>query len=356
MLRTFSILFLLLSWCVVFADNNKFLVGAYYFEGWSGARKDTSSWAKGLPTHVTKKLFTEYAGREPLWGWRDDDVHIMERQIDLASNNGIDFFIFCWYWQDSEGSLDIHSVLSMPENTGLSLFLRAKNRDKMKFSILVCNHHGSIIKGHDNWMQLIDFFSTNYFCNQQYLKVEEMPVLSFFGPKDAEPHVPAMKAQIKKKGFPGLLTISCNSLYFNNIFDVNSYYNILKGETGSREALPYKELTSFAEYYWSKCKKDNPTNEIAPLVMVGWDSRPWHKDDNILYYVDRSVAVFRDHLDKAFRFVTNNSKRCKLIFIYAWNELGEGGYLIPTKEDPNANYLLQISKERKKWENKLLDY
>jgi hypothetical protein len=28
--------------------------------------------------------------------------------------------------------------------------------------------------------------------------------------------------------------------------------------------------------------------------------------------------------------------------IYAWNELGEGGYLVPTKGDPEASYLKQV--------------
>lgn len=29
----------------------------------------------------------------------------------------------------------------------------------------------------------------------------------------------------------------------------------------------------------------------------------------------------------------------RLLLIYAWNELGEGGYLVPTKGDPKAQYL-----------------
>ena len=28
-----------------------------------------------------------------------------------------------------------------------------------------------------------------------------------------------------------------------------------------------------------------------------------------------------------------------MMLIYAWNELGEGGYLVPTKGDPKASYL-----------------
>jgi hypothetical protein len=29
----------------------------------------------------------------------------------------------------------------------------------------------------------------------------------------------------------------------------------------------------------------------------------------------------------------------RIVLIYAWNELGEGGYMVPTKGDPEGDYL-----------------
>jgi len=34
--------------------------------------------------------------------------------------------------------------------------------------------------------------------------------------------------------------------------------------------------------------------------------------------------------------------RERVVLLYAWNELGEGGYLVPTKSDPEASFLKQI--------------
>ena len=34
----------------------------------------------------------------------------------------------------------------------------------------------------------------------------------------------------------------------------------------------------------------------------------------------------------------------KIVLVYAWNELGEGGYLVPTKADPSAKKLKEIKK------------
>ena len=64
-------------------------LGAYYFAGWAGKCSfddgtPENAWAKGMPTHYTKRLATEFAGRTPLWGWRDDTQELMERQIDRA--------------------------------------------------------------------------------------------------------------------------------------------------------------------------------------------------------------------------------------------------------------------------------
>lgn len=83
-------------------------LGAYYFAGWSGKSpyddgSVSNAWAKGMPTHFTKKLGTEFAGRTPVWGWREDTPGVLERQIDLAADHGLAFFAYCWYFKDSKG-------------------------------------------------------------------------------------------------------------------------------------------------------------------------------------------------------------------------------------------------------------
>ena len=67
-------------------------------------------WAKGMPTHFTKKLATEYADRTPVWGWRDDSQALIERQIDLAADNGVAYFSFCWYWHDDKGPVNPKAI------------------------------------------------------------------------------------------------------------------------------------------------------------------------------------------------------------------------------------------------------
>lgn len=56
-------------------------VGAYYFDGWAGRHRlaDREEWARNAPTHLTKRMLDEFPEREPVWGWRDDRLEIMER-------------------------------------------------------------------------------------------------------------------------------------------------------------------------------------------------------------------------------------------------------------------------------------
>ena len=66
------------------------MVGAYYFDGWSGQTDN----------HLTKLLQTEFVNRKPVWGWKDNTVEIMQQQIDYAADHGIAFWAFDWYYPE----------------------------------------------------------------------------------------------------------------------------------------------------------------------------------------------------------------------------------------------------------------
>src|SRR5690606_20565763 len=113
-------------------------VGAYYFDGWSGKNRHADDpnepWAKDAPSHLTRRFVEEFPEREPVWGWRNDAQEIMERQIDLADDNGIEFFLFCWYWRDNKGPINPEAIHNLSLHTSLNLYLKAKNKHRVKFS------------------------------------------------------------------------------------------------------------------------------------------------------------------------------------------------------------------------------
>lgn len=307
--------------------------GCYYYDGWAGIE----------PYGVTAKLKNDFPKREPIWGWRDDDIAVMEKQIDVASKNGIDFFTFCWYWADSKYSFNEKDVVECLAHSGLELFMRAKNKKKMKFSILIANHEGSKILGEDNWCKAVDFLSKRYFKDAQYLQVDGKPAISVYIPQDAEQYLFEMNKNALKNGFNGLYIISCG--YSIENYNALSWYNYVPTEKVS-ESRDFAEHTSRMEKGWAYANAH--TNlEILPLCVSGWDKRPWESSEKTIYYVNRKPSVFYKHLCNAIDFIQDCKSEHQIVMVYAWNEYGEGGYLAPTKGDPHGRFLKQIKKAKR---------
>ena len=324
--------------------ENDCLVGAYYFDGWAGSNPITNEeWAINAPTHLTKKLSYEYKSRQPVWGWRDDNIKIMERQIKLASSNGIDFFSFCWYWKNDNGRID---TLKIKNHPSIELFKTAGNKHKMRFSLLIANHVGARIKTEKDWLDAVIFWAKHYFNDPQYLKIDGKPVVTIFASGEMNRFIPVIRQYVKEHtNFPDLFIISNKYDKPNSHFDMLSWYNIREREPGHSEKRDYKVLIQYVEKSWAVVGSNFC---IAPCVMVNWDCRPWEIKTEGLYYIGRTPDLFRKQLEAAFRFVVKRNQTYRLVMVYAWNELGEGGYLIPTQEDKKAVYLKQVKKAKKR--------
>ena len=144
----------------------KAMVGAYYFDGWSGQTN-----------HVTKLLETKYADRKPLWGWKDDTVEIMQKQIDYCADHGIAFCAFDWYYPEG-----MNKTTAL--NNALDLYLKAPNCQRLKFCLLVANHKGFRIGPKDwdacceRWIEL--------FRKPTHLRVGDQPLLIIFSPDELQ--------------------------------------------------------------------------------------------------------------------------------------------------------------------------
>lgn len=327
---------------IVNAKQDEILFGSYYYDGWAGTNGSSANWAINAPEMLTYKLKYDYPEREPIWGWRDDDISIMERQIDLAADNGIDFFVFCWYWTGKDGHFDEKRNNSIPEHTSLNLFLKAKNRNRMKYSIIICNHEGAIIGGRTQWEETIGYLACRFFNDSQYLFVDDRPYISFFLAKDSAPYLKPMNKVVVNLGFKGLYSVACN--YQDLSYDLISWYNNTFESGSQRFSKDYMELTMRTENAWRNAL--NKYN-VAPTCIVGWDKRPWNREENFVFYEHRTSHKFYNHLKAAVDFVINRNDKNRIVHVYAWNELGEGGYLVPTKGDKKAVYLKQVKRAKR---------
>ncbi len=332
-----------------FSGDGKVQVGVYYFDGWAGKNKHADNpdepWAKNAPSHLTRRFVEEFGSREPVWGWRDDDLAIMERQIDLAADNGVDFFLFCWYWKDNKGPINKEVIQNLSLHTSMNLYLKAKNKHRVKFGLLVANHQGSEIVGTENWKQATEFWM-EYFKDPQYVTVEGKPLVVLFNSKGIEEEgLAGMQQVAAQNGLKGLSIAGCGSADVKG-FTHRTHYNIVPGYAAGTEEHPYSELVEAHQKNW----KGTPELPYIPEITVGWDKRPWEGPQGLnqkegWYYPDHTPAQFKAFLQDAVKWMDENpthTTRERIMLLYAWNELGEGGYLVPTKGDPDGKYLKVI--------------
>lgn len=329
------------------AANPRATVGAYYFDGWAGRSerwKDDATWAAlNPPTHLTKRMLDEFADREPIWGWRDDSLTVMERQIDLAADHGIAFFAICWYW-----NADPQKVAQDPKHTGLQLFLKAKNNHRLKFCLLVANHAGFLLRDADQWQKAAEGWLP-YLKHPQHMTVGGKPLVIIFNPANGDQDGFARVQDIARKaGLPGVAIAGCGSGDAKRGFTHTTHYNIVPGYASGSEPHQFAELIQAHQRAW------RGTRELPymPTLSVGWDKRPWEGDRGLgqkpgWYFTDRTPEQLAGGLESAIAWMDQHPEQTtaeRIVLLYAWNEFGEGGYLAPTKGDPDAAYLPAIKR------------
>jgi lysophospholipase L1-like esterase len=334
-------------------------IGAYYFAGWAGKSPfddgtPEHAWAKGMPTHFTKKLATDFAGRTPVWGWRDDTPELMERQIDLAADNGVAYFSFCWYWHDNKTPINVQAIDEDPKHLPMQLFMKAKNNHRMEFSLLVANHRGAEIVGTEAWRQAADHWIT-IFKHPRYLRSNGKPVLVIFSPRGADKDGLAyLQEAARKAGFPGVEVAACGADKLPDGFQIRTAYNVKpRDPSGQRksERHSYQELVEANVQAWQAV----PGQAYIPVATQGWDRRPWEASNGeglgpngspVSWYFDKGTPQqFGEMLARMAAWMEANPTavtKDRLAIIYAWNEIGEGGWLVPCRDDPDGVYLKAI--------------
>ncbi len=117
-------------------------------------------------------------------------------------------------------------------------------------------------------------------------------------------------------------------------------------------AVPYSMLTDTASADWSG--RAGTGFPLVPTAMAGWDPRPLIETPQSFYPIapTESAANFYeagtsdaigDHVASLVDFIAANPGGCAsgLGLVYAWNELAEGGWIMPTYT-PNGPDLTRV--------------
>jgi len=301
-----------------------------------------------------------YQPRQPLWGYEmDNDPQVMERWIDVATDHGVNIFVFDWYWYD--GGPFLESAL----NDG---FLKAKNNSKMQFYIMWANHdvkHNywnvhkykddtsilwNAVVDWDNYKIIVERVIKQYFNQPNYFKIDGCPVFSVFSvpkllesfggdAKEARKALDYFREEVKKAGFPdlhiqwnqggGLVMSKEAATKFSNRVNEMGFNSVAMYNMGgtTEDYIVYG-----ANSVKIRTQMDSILNvPLFPCVSIGWDDTPRFPAKGIhdVVHYHNTPESFAALLSKAKKYADSHPEQPKLITINAWNEWVEGSYLLP---------------------------
>jgi hypothetical protein len=361
-------------------------IAAIYFPSWHPDDHYSAwfgeGWNEWKLVEEAEPRFDEHQLLKPTpeWGYFDEaDPKWAEKQIDLATEHGVDVFIFDWYW---------YSGVKFIEGALEKGFLQASNREDMKFALMWANHTwGNYFPvpydGPFHWLlpirhsqadfeRVMQYCIDNYFNQPNHWRVDGGLYFSIFapeefvkqlgGPEKAKQVFDAARKQVRDAGlgemhfaaFTGIPQ-SVESMEAAG-FDSMTSYNVTTMSSGLQ--LPenpietYESMMERHESYWDNM--DSGGLPYAPVVTVGWDVSyrwetdiPWPPEKNHYPYTPiitgNTPEKFGQLVQNARRHAAASENNPPFILINAWNEWTEGSALLPNTVYGNG-YLEELQK------------
>ena len=372
------------------SKEKKYEVAVYYFPNYHpdsiNARWHGQGWTEW---EVVKAAKPRFEGHEqpkvPSWGYFNEaDPKMAAKEIDLAADNGIDCFIYDWYWYAATGQ-----YLQEGLEKG---FLKAPNRNRLKFALMWANHDWLNIQPatFDNrrikltdggvsmalWDTISTYIVEKYFKQPNYWKIDGKPYFSIYeiitfinglgGIDKAREAIQMLDTKTKAAGFPGVhfnimswmlndelvktivgpnapanaqamaKALACESV--STYCYIHHYTNM---NTDGFPTVPYAKAFASAKDYWKKFRTDYPDILYTPNISMGWDASPrcMQSDKFELknypwtpVVVGGTPEVFKKALKEAKQFLDEYNPKHKILVLNSWNEWTEGSYLLPEKK------------------------
>ena len=348
-------------------------------------------WGKGFTEWVNvkdaKPLFEGHnQPRKPLNGNYYDlsDVEVLKWQCNLAKKYGIYGFCMYHYWFNG------HLLLEKPME-----MLLAHPEIDIKYCISWANHDWTdawkasdrapkVLIAHNfddeqDWVRHFNYMLP-FFKDPRYMSNGNKPFMVIYIPnliRKLEKMLVLWTRMAKENGFNGLTYIyqsaassfdnSWNHALFDYGVEMNpGYVGMAFGQRNktlfpklmkySREIkrllhiksslLPQKEVQEVGKSDYDatwQCilslrpRKDTP--KMIPCAFTDWDNTPRHKKRGYAY-----LGVTPEKFKRYFSQLLDNSQKyydTDMIFIFAWNEWAEGGYLEPDEKN-GIGYLKAI--------------
>lgn len=347
---------------------------AYYLPQFHEIPENNEWWGEGFTewTNVKKArpLFEGHAQpRVPLNDNYYDLSHkeTMRWQIDLAHQYGVYGFCFYHYWFNgkmllekpaeyllADKTLDMHFCFSWANEPWTNGWVSDKA------NVLMPQRYG----GKPEWKAHFDYLLP-FFKDDRYIKHDGKPLFVLYKP-DVVPNLNEMldyyQELAKEAGLPGI-SFAYQQLYLNewkmpddSRFDLNIHFEPIyafRDLTYNKHRVLRKikrNISRFLEMHthiniervsvtkglvtpdydeiWKLILKREPTSsKDVPGAFTDWDNTP-RRGMNGKIYMGACPEKFKQYFSNQVKRARNVYHQ-DMIFVYAWNEWAEGGYLEP---------------------------
>jgi len=359
--------------------QKKIEVAAYYFPNYHEDVRNRHWHGKGWTEwELVRRAEPRFPGHQqpklPLWGFEDEaDPQVMARKIDAAADNGLDAFLFDWYWYEDGPYLQ----RCLEEG-----FLHAPNVERLKFALMWANHDwldihpltralqpATLMSGmvsEEAFIAATDHMIEHYFGHPSYWRVDgglyfsiyELMnlVQSFGGMEETARILNDFRKRVRTAGLgelhlnavvwgvqilPGEKTIT-NPNEMLGVLGCDSVTSYVWLHHVGMDAFPQTDYRWWTEQWNAKCEQLAAEFELPyyPNVTMGWDTSPRTVQsdvyENIGYQYMPTISgntpeAFADALKAAKEFAAKQEDQARIVTINAWNEWTEGSYLEPDR-------------------------
>lgn len=347
---------------------------AFYLPQFHQIKENDEWWGEGFTEWTNMKkagpLYeNHYQPRIPLNNNYYDltDVETLKWQAALANKYGVDGFCIYHYWFNGKMLLEkpieilyknpdinIEYCICWANESWTNAWVSSQNK------VLIEQTYGD----EEEWKAHFDYF-LKFFCDKRYIKHEGKPVLVIYRP-ELIPNLNQLLEYWNKlaieNGFDGLCfgyqQSGLDDLNKDNsMFDLDIEYqpkyalkdkdeknlvrkkirnivdklnqtlfknHIIQRNTESVRIYQYKDIWDNVIARRAKSKKS------VAGAFVDWDNTP-RRGTNGLVFDGASPEMFEKYIKMQYRNIKNNYQQ-PYLFIFAWNEWAEGGYLEPDEK------------------------
>ena len=329
------------------------IVAAHYYAAW---KRGAAEIHEGF-----NDLAEVFPDRTPLMGYYDEEnPEVCDWEIKWAVEHGINCFIYCWYRRLSNMGKPV-TVNDLRCGHGIhEALFHAKYQNYMKFAIMFeVNNLWSATDEKDMLENLMPFWMENYFSRENYLKIDNKPVLFVFNPRRfAEESFPSAEVQkatfdacreyCRKHGFDGMVFAPCNTALdkescedavargYDFRFGYNSGYRPPVDFYSDEDDIVKKQCELYEQ------RLENDPMRFVPTASCFADATPrhtqrWRDLGGYPFYKEKRWYLSPEN----FRRVLEGMKAIsdslpegawgkKIIMIDNWNEWDEGHFVAPS--------------------------